>query len=86
MTLQNAIALATARLRNAFPEVSGCAVFVDGIKNGTPRFSARLDLRLPECQILVCGAPAASVDGALEAALGAARERLFRRAGHAAAV
>ena len=75
-TLQNAISVLTARLRREYPALGCCEAVIDGVANGTPRFSARLDLRLPERQILVCGKAADTVDGALEAALAEARERL----------
>jgi hypothetical protein len=78
--LQNAIALACSRLRKAFPELRGCEAAVDGIGDGRPRFSVRMDLRLPESQLLVCGAPAASVEDALEVAFDDARRRLEAKA------
>ncbi len=78
VTLRNAVAMATARLRKAFPELTRCEVAIDGTGNDKPRFSARLDLRLPQRQLLVCGRPAESVDGALEAAFREAGERLRR--------
>jgi len=77
--LQNAITLACSRLRKAFPELSGCEAAIDGIGDGSPRFSARMDLRLPQSQILLCGRAAPSVDGALEAAFSEAREQLERK-------
>ena len=76
VTRRNAIAAATARLRKAFPDLSRCDVVIDGIGNGNPRFSARLDLRLPETQVLLCGKPSSSLEGGLNAAFAEARERL----------
>ena len=78
--LKAAIELGAARLRKEFPALNACQAAIDGAGDGAPRFSARLDLRLPQSQILVSGRPAHSVEAALEAAFAEARARLTRRA------
>ena len=65
------------RLKGEHPELRGCRVAVEMVAGAVvPRFSAHIELRLPQRQIIVSGEASDSVPSALRRALDSARRQL----------
>lgn len=77
--LEALIAQETGALRDTFPRLSACRARIDAMNSGAPKFSACLDLRLPQSQLLVSGQTAGDPATAIRAAFNEARERLAER-------
>jgi hypothetical protein len=74
------IAHEIAELRGDFPRVSSCRAKIEALGEGlTQRFSLALDIRLPQCQLLVCGEDRHDALAAVFAAFEQARRRLAGR-------
>lgn len=76
-SLQARVQHEIADLRAAYPRISAChAAFEDWDQGGERRYAVRLDIRLPQHQSLLTGAPEASPYAALRTAFEAASRHL----------